>query len=300
MKKTIKTIIFILIITMITSYSHVFAIQNINEDTINKNVDNILLIGRDSINSNGPSRSDTMIILTIDNLNKQLKLTSLVRDTLVKIPGKGYEKLNHAYAYGKEELLMQTINENFDININDYAVVDFKSFTELIDILGGVEVDIDENELDHLNKFIKVCHDLNDKNKGNIEYIEKSGTNNLNGYQALAYARIRKIDTIYKRDARQREILTNLAYKMANTSITNYVPIIKTALNYVDVNISLDKIMRLAFSAHEMASYEIKQMEFPFEDYREEGRLNNNGTYVVKWNIDKNIELLHNFIYGGQ
>ncbi len=153
MKKTIKTIIFILIITMITSYSHVSAIQNINEDTINKNVDNILLIGRDSINSNGPSRSDTMIILTIDNLNKQLKLTSLVRDTLVKIPGKGYEKLNHAYAYGKEELLMQTINENFDININDYAVVDFKSFTELIDILGGVEVDIDENELDHLNKF---------------------------------------------------------------------------------------------------------------------------------------------------
>ncbi len=300
MKKTIKTIIFILIITMITSYSHVSAIQNINEDTINKNVDNILLIGRDSINSNGPSRSDTMIILTIDNLNKQLKLTSLVRDTLVKIPGKGYEKLNHAYAYGKEELLMQTINENFDININDYAVVDFKSFTELIDILGGVEVDIDENELDHLNKFIKVCYDLNDKNKGNIEYIEKSGTNNLNGYQALAYARIRKIDTIYKRDARQREILTNLAYKMANTSITNYVPIIKTALNYVDVNISLDKIMRLAFSAHEMASYEIKQMEFPFEDYREEGRLNDNGTYVVKWNIDKNIELLHNFIYGGQ
>lgn len=298
MKKIIKTIIFTLIITMVTSYSHIFAAQNNNEDIKNKKVDNILLIGRDSANSKGPSRSDTMIILTIDNLNKQLKLTSLVRDTLVKIPGKGYEKLNHAYAYGKEELLIETINENFGININDYAVVDFKSFTGLIDILGGVEVYVDEKELDHLNKFIKVCHDLNGEDKGSIEYIEKYGINNLNGYQALAYARIRKLDTIYKRDARQREILTNLAYKISNISITNYISIIKTALNHVDVNIPLDKIMRLAFSVHEMASYDIKQMEFPFEDYREEGRLNGDGTYVVKWNIDKNIELLHNFIYG--
>ena len=298
MKKIIKTIIFTLIITIVASYSNSFAAKYNNENIKDKKVDNILLIGRDSINSNGPARSDTMIILTIDNLNKQLKLTSLARDTLVKIPGRGYEKLNHAYAYGKEGLLMQTINENFNLNINDYAVVDFKSFIEVIDILDGVEVDVDEKEINHLNKFIKVCHDLNDENKGNIKYIEKSGINNLNGYQALAYARIRKIDTIYKRDARQREILTSLAYKMANTSISNYIPIIKTVLNHVDVNISLDKIMRLAFSAHEMASYDIKQMEFPLEDYREEGRINGDGTYVVKWNIDKNIEVLHNFIYG--
>ncbi len=298
MKKVIKTIIFTLIITIVASYSNSFAAKYNNENIKDKKVDNILLIGRDSINSNGPARSDTMIILTIDNLNKQLKLTSLARDTLVKIPGRGYEKLNHAYAYGKEGLLIQTINENFNLNINDYAVVDFKSFIEVIDILDGVEVDVDEKEINHLNKFIKVCHDLNDENKGNIRYIEKSGVNNLNGYQALAYARIRKIDTIYKRDARQREILTSLAYKMANTSISNYIPIIKTVLNHVDVNISLDKIMRLAFSAHEMASYDIKQMEFPLEDYREEGRINGDGTYVVKWNIDKNIEVLHNFIYG--
>lgn len=298
MKKIIKMIIFTLIITIVASYSNSFAAKNHNENIKDKKVDNILLIGRDSINSNGPARSDTMIILTIDNLNKQLKLTSLARDTLVKIPGRGYEKLNHAYAYGKEGLLIQTINENFNLNINDYAVVDFKSFIEVIDILDGVEVDVDEKEINHLNKFIKVCHDLNDENKGNIKYIEKSGINNLNGYQALAYARIRKIDTIYKRDARQREILTSLAYKMANTSISNYIAIIKTVLNHVDVNISLDKIMRLAFSAHEMASYDIKQMEFPLEDYREEGRINGDGTYVVKWNIDKNIEVLHNFIYG--
>ena len=298
MKKTIKIIMFTVLITMLASYSNAFSGVNNDKDIKSKMVDNILLIGRDSINRNGPARSDSMIILTIDNLNKQLKLTSLARDTLVKIPNKGYEKLNHAYAYGKEDLLLKTINENFDLNINNYAVVDFKSFAEIVDILGGVEVNINEKEIEHLNKFIKVCYDLNNENKGNEEYINKLGINNLNGYQALAYARIRKIDTIYKRDARQREILTNLAHKMSNTSITNYVSIIKTVLNYVDVNISFDKMMKLAFSAHEMASYDIKQMEFPLEDYREEGRINGDGQYVVKWNVDKNIEVLHNFIYG--
>ena len=298
MKKTIKIIMFTVLITMLASYSNAFSGVNNDKDIKSKMVDNILLIGRDSINRNGPARSDSMIILTIDNLNKQLKLTSLARDTLVKIPNKGYEKLNHAYAYGKEDLLLKTINENFDLNINNYAVVDFKSFAEIVDILGGVEVNINEKEIEHLNKFIKVCYDLNNENKGSAEYINKLGINNLNGYQALAYARIRKIDTIYKRDARQREILTNLAHKMSNTSITNYVSIIKTVLNYVDVNISFDKMMKLAFSAHEMASYDIKQMEFPLEDYREEGRINGDGQYVVKWNVDKNIEVLHNFIYG--
>ena len=298
MNKITKITIFTVLITILVSYSTTFALTNNDKDIKSKMVDNILLIGRDSINRNGPARSDSMIILTIDNLNKQLKLTSLARDTLVKIPNKGYEKLNHAYAYGKEDLLLKTINENFDLNINNYAVVDFKSFAEIVDILGGVEVNINEKEIEHLNKFIKVCYDLNNENNGNEEYINKLGINNLNGYQALAYARIRKIDTIYKRDARQREILTNLAHKMSNTSITNYVSIIKTVLNYVDVNISFDKMMKLAFSAHEMASYDIKQMEFPLEDYREEGRINGDGQYVVKWNVDKNIEVLHNFIYG--
>ncbi len=298
MRKLTKLVILFIIVVIMGCHKNIFAQQNNINYSSDNMIDNILLIGRDSFSKNEPARSDTMIILTVDHVNKQLKLTSLARDTLVKIPGRGYEKLNHAYAYGKEKLLMETINKNFDLDIRDCAVVDFKSFIELIDILGGVDVDVDENEIDHLNKFIKVCHDLNDSNQGNIEYISNSGTNNLNGYQALAYARIRKIDTIYKRDARQREILTSVANKLSNTSITNYIPIVKTVLNYVDVNISLDKIMRLAFSAHEMARYDIKQMEFPLADYREESRLHGDGMYVVKWNIDKNLEVLHNFIYG--
>lgn len=295
----LKKILAIFLLFIIILFSNNVYCEDEFVDSINQNrVDNILLIGKDSSKSKEPARSDSMIILTVDNINKSLKLTSLARDTLVKIKGRGYEKLNHAYAYGKEKLLIETINDNFNLDIKDYAVVDFMSFIEIVDILGGVEVDVKEHEINHLNKFIEICYGFNHPNKGNIKYIENKGINNLNGYQALAYARIRKIDTIYKRDERQRAILTSIANKLSNTSITKYPKLVKSVLNNVDVNISFDKIMRLAFLSHELASYDIRQLEFPLKGYREDGQLSQDGLYVIKWRVDKNLEELHNFIYG--
>ena len=261
-------------------------------------IENILLIGLDGTNDKFPKRSDTMIILTIDKLNKSLKLTSLARDTLVKIPGRGEEKLTHAYAYGQEELLMQTINENFDLDIKDYAVVNFKSFIDIVDIIGGVDINVNEKEIHHLNEVIKECYGVNHEDTKNIEYITSSGNHNLNGYQALAYARIRKLDTIYKRDERQRLILTNIAHKLSDVSISKYLQIANSILRHIKVNIAFNKIIDLAFIAHELASYDISQLEFPISEYREEGRIGEKGTYVVKWDKNKNIELLHQFIYG--
>lgn len=297
MKKV--TSVFLSLVISLTMITNIYALddEKFVETSREKLVDNILLIGKDGGQSKGASRSDTMVILTIDNLNKSLKLTSLARDTLVNIPGKGYEKLNHAYAYGKENLLLQTINNNFNLNIKDYAVVDFNSFIDVIDILGGVEVDVKDKELESLNKTIKCCYGLKGENKGKIEYIDTEGIQKLNGYQALAYARIRKLDTIYKRDERQRKILISLARELSNTSITNYPKIMKNVLRHVQVNISLDKLMNLAFSAHELASYDIKQMQFPLEQYREEGQINGDGMYVVKWKEEENLKVLHQFIY---
>ncbi|MGL6107404.1 LCP family protein [Romboutsia sp.] len=289
-------ILFLLVIVSFLFIKNSYALEPKEEYTREDMVENILLIGRDGANNNFSSRSDTMIILTIDSLNESLKLTSLTRDTLVKIPNRGYEKLNHAYAYGKEDLLLKTINENFDLNIKDYAVVDFKSFIEIIDIIGGVDIEVSEREINHLNKIIEACYGLNSK-KGEIEYITTSGIQNLNGYQALAYARIRKIDTIYKRDERQRIILTNIADKLSNTPITKYPYIVKSLLRYVDVNIAFNKIIKLALASHEFGSYEIKQLEFPVEAYRYETRIGEKRTYVIKWYEDKNKEILHRFIY---
>ena len=290
----------ILLLLLLISFVSTFNVYSFSERDIKeyKMIENILLIGLDGTNDKLPKRSDTMIILTIDKLNKSLKLTSLARDTLVKIPGRGEEKLTHAYAYGQEELLMQTINENFDLDIKDYAVVNFKSFIDIVDIIGGVDINVNEKEIHHLNEVIKECYGVNHEDTKNIEYITKSGVQRLNGYQALAYARIRKLDTIYKRDERQRLILTNIAHKLSDVSISKYLQIAKSILRHIKVNIAFNKIIDLAFIAHELASYDISQLEFPISEYREEGRIGEKGTYVVKWDKNKNIELLHQFIYG--
>ena len=290
----------ILLLLLLISFVSTFNVYSFSERDIKeyKMIENILLIGLDGTNDKFPKRSDTMIILTIDKLNKSLKLTSLARDTLVKIPGRGEEKLTHAYAYGQEELLMQTINENFDLDIKDYAVVNFKSFIDIVDIIGGVDINVNEKEIHHLNEVIKECYGVNHEDTKNIEYITSSGNHNLNGYQALAYARIRKLDTIYKRDERQRLILTNIVHKLSDVSISKYLQIAKSILRHIKVNIAFNKIIDLAFIAHELASYDISQLEFPISEYREEGRIGEKGTYVVKWDKNKNIELLHQFIYG--
>lgn len=295
---TNKKNLLVLFISLIIFFStqSIYALKQ--DDLHEKMVDNILLIGKDGVEGKGASRSDTMIILTIDNLNKSLKLTSLARDIIVKIPNRGYEKLNHAYAYGGVDLLIKTINENLNLNLKDYAIVDFRSFIEIIDALGGVTIDVNEKEINHLNKVINTCYGLSEQKEGNIEYITNIGNQQLNGYQALAYARIRKMDTIYNRDERQRKILANVAQNLSNTSVTNYASIVKSLIKYVDVNISFSKIMKMALISHELASYDIKQLQFPSEKYREETKLEDNGMFVVKWDKDKNIEMLHKFIYG--
>ncbi|GAA3650825.1 LCP family protein [Asaccharospora irregularis] len=292
---------FILILIMFIFTSFVLETREVysfdkGKDKNNK-VDNILLIGEDDKGETGVARSDTMIILTINKSSKSIKLTSLTRDTLVMIPNKGYEKLNHAYAYGGPKLLLKTINDNFDIDIKDYAVVDFKSFIEIVDILDGVDISIDEREINHLNKVIETCYRLDSAKKGNIEYISTTGEHTLNGYQALAYARIRKIDTIYNRDQRQREILSSIAHKLSNTSIKTYPAIAKSLIKHVKVNISIDKIMKLAYIAHDFAGYDIEQMEFPKREYRSEGKIKENGMFVIKWDKEKNISDLKKFIY---
>lgn len=268
-------------------------------DSLNKNKDvsNILLIGSDSKDFDNVGRSDAMMILTIDSTNKSIKLTSLVRDTLVNIPGHGYEKLTHAYAYGGAKLLLETIEKNFKISISDYVAVNFNSFIDLVDVLGGVEIDVKEKEIDHLNDVIVNSFDISNKEAEEPQFIRSDGKQLLNGYQALAYVRIRKVDSIYKRDNRQREVLKSIADKLVELPITSYPKVIKKILPYVDVNISMSKLINLAIKSKEIYNYELKQMEFPLEDYRESGRLAKDNSFVVKWDKTENLKKLNDFVY---
>lgn len=142
--------------------------KNADTDLLNKTnykqekgITNILLVGTDGRTLDEASRSDSMMILTVDANNKKLKLTSLARDTYVDIPGHNKAKLNAAYAYGGINLLIETIESNFKLDIQDYAIVNFFSFMDIVDTLGGVTVDVRKSELHELNRYINDCYNLN-------------------------------------------------------------------------------------------------------------------------------------------
>lgn len=293
-KRTVASIVILIFFGIIlTQNTFAYDINSYKD----KEIYNVLLIGQDGTGDN-ITRADSMIILTIDNENKGLKLTSLARDTLVYIPGRGYDKLNHAFYYGKCDLLIKTINTNFNLDIKDYATIDYKGFIDVINFLGGIDVNIEDREIDGLNKVINACYGLNiDKNGNNIEYITSSGNNVLNGYQALAYCRLRKIDNCFYRDARQRKVLESLSNKLSKISIAKYPHLIKILLKYVDVNISPNKILDLAIISSNLTNYKIKQLQFPVEKYRQDGRLKKNSQYVIKWDKSENLKILHEFIY---
>ena len=136
-----------------------------NTVLLDDNITNILLIGSDGRTLNERGRSDAMMIATIDEKHKKIKLTSLARDTYVKIPGKGYEKLNHAYSYGGATLLMETIENNFGVGITSYVNVNFASFIDIIDALGGITINVKSSELSELNKYIPECYEASNNKK---------------------------------------------------------------------------------------------------------------------------------------
>ena len=272
------------------------SILNENNFQSEKGITNILLAGTDGRPGEKNSRSDAMMILTVDSKNKSLKLTSLNRDTYVNIPGRGEEKLTHAYAYGGANLLVETIENNFEIDIQNYAVVDFYSFMDIVDALGGVEVDVRSSEIKELNKFINETYNYNNNpNKGSIKYINSPGIQKLNGYQALSYARIRKNDSTHERDRRQRAVIEGLMNGVKDLPVTKYPKLLDTILPYVKTNMKPTEIISLAGNILGIGSLSITQIEFPFANASSSVTLPNAG-FVIKYE-SSSLNTLHDFIF---
>lgn len=270
------------------------ALENLNHKN-DKNITNILLLGTDGRPGENAQRSDAMMILTVDNKNKSLKLTSLGRDTYVDIPGHGKQKLTHAYFYGKADLLIETIEENFKLDIHDYAQVDFYSFMDIINVLGGVVVDVQESELKELNKFINETYSwYNHKDKGEIKYVTKVGRQNLNAYQALSFARIRKNDGTMERDSRQRQVIEAMVKKLKGLPISKYNDLMNSILPYVKTNMSPSSILGLAKDVLFIGNFNITSLQFPLHpEY--EVRLGKAG-YVIPFE-EYEVDILHDFIF---
>lgn len=229
-------------------------------------IKNILLLGTDQpSNSNEPIRSDTMMILTIDPINKKLKITSFMRDARVYIDGYGDDKLTHAYAYGGAELTIRTFNENFGLNIEEFAAVDFTTLPKIIDIVGGIEIDILPEEFEDINAVIHM--DNCDYGK-DTPMLEAPGLQTVTGEQALSYARNRYSEGgDYARTQRQRTVMEALFKKGLSTPVTSYPSLLSKILPFVTTNMTSGDILNLGKNILGIGTGNLAQARFPLDGY---------------------------------
>ena len=239
-------------------------------------VTNIALFGVDAeMGKNG--RSDTIMIVTVDKNTKKIKLTSIVRDSYVNIPDRGMDKINHAYAFGGPQLALKTINTNFQLDIRNFATVNFTTLPKIIDTIGGVKIKVTDSEATQ------------------IAGLSSGGTYNLTGAQALDYSRIRHIDSDFARSGRQRTVIEAIINKMLNSSVTTYPSILGNVLPMITTNMSSNDILGLATTVVTNGIRTIEQNRFP-EDTQAAGKMIN-GVYYYVFEKEPTVDAMGRYIY---
>lgn len=238
---------------------------------------NIALFGIDA-EDGGVGRSDSIIIATIDTTHKKLKLTSIMRDSYVTIEGHGDDKINHAYAFGGPQLAIKTLNENFDLNIDDFVAVNFTTLPKIIDMLGGVTIDITSEEVSH------------------IPGIDAAGTYTLTGEQALAYSRIRYASGgDYVRTDRQRTVLSKVFEKVLSINFTQYPSLLSEILPMVQTNLDYSEILNLGNEVLKMGVTTLEQERFPRDGYCEGKMIDK--IYYLTFDKENTVQQLHDYIF---
>lgn len=269
------------------------------QGTMVEGITNILLVGTDGEYIEKWNRSDSMMVVTIDSKNKDIRISSIARDTYVDIPGYSTEKLTHAYAYEGIDLLKEVFKVNFNLNIDKYIAVNFVSFMDIMDELGGVEVNVEEKDIKEINKYIDACYGYyKNKDEKDKEYITKSGVQRLNGYQALAFSRIRYTDSAFARDNRHREVAESVYKEFAQKGVETYKKCAEIILNNTKTNISPIEMMNLAYTVLKINDKDIDQFQFPLEEYRNGHIINKQKGWVLEWDKEPNLEAWHKFIFG--
>ena len=257
-----------------------------------QDVVNILLIGCDKrADETEAGRSDTTMIATIDIKNGKLKLTSLMRDMYIDVPGYGYHKFNAAYSYGGVQLEYETIAENFGIKLDGYVEVDMEAFREVVDLIGGVPMDLTEAEA----YFLQTAYATSKHGEKNVV----AGSNLMTPYQALAYCRIRQdVTGEFGRTDRQRKILISVFNELKSQDIMTITNICMKALKYVTTDLTEEQIRSLMTAVISMGTTEIEQLRIPYEGSYTEGRLGGSGAWVMQCDYDLNRQALQYFIFG--
>lgn len=251
----------------------------------------IALLGLDTREDDKSGRSDANVVVTIDKANKKIKLTSIARDSYVTIEGHSKDKLTHAYAYGKSQLTVKTLNQNFGLEITDYVTMNFFELAHIINYLGGVEIDVDEVELEELNYIIRKT-DFGDIDSPRVA---APGVQILTGTQAVCYARIRKTDSDVERGNRQKEVLSAMfaaAKKMNPLKLPKLASLI---LEECETSLSTNDIINLGLWAV-IASPEFEQLSIPNDNVKGSGRMISGVWYYV-YDTDKARQEISDFIF---
>lgn len=261
-------------------------------------VSNVLLIGTDSRDlSQERGRSDSMILASINKKTRELTLTSFLRDSYVYIDDEyGYGKLNAAYSYGGAGLLMDTIESNYGVRIDDYILISFAACANVIDAVGGVKLDLTDEEADAVNEIlISEVNELMGDDR-NDDLLDCGGKQKLDGKQALSYSRIRYVGNAdFERASRQRTVMTQVLKKAAVNPVA-MARIFVTALPELSTNLSVGKSYGYTLRApFLLIGYQLKTQQIPADDtfYGDDV----DGESVLRVDCDANRQVLKDTIY---
>lgn len=259
----------------------------------NKTV-NIALFGVDSrAKQSAGSNSDSIMIMSIDKAHKKIKLSSIMRDSYVSIENHGKTKINAAYAYAGPELAIKTINQNFDMDIRDFVTVNFFGMEKIIDKLDGIQADVKESEIEQVNKYMAETAEIEKKV---MVPITHSGKQNLNGLQAVSYARIRCVGNgDFERTQRQNVVITALLEKIQKAGVTKYPGLVSELLPNVETSLSKINIVKLGSDVLSSGVSNVDWVRFPVDGYC--NQLVVNEGWYLSVDIDATKGQLHDFIY---
>lgn len=253
----------------------------------------IALFGKDTRGKEGdPAHSDTIMILSIDPKHNKIKLSSVLRDSYVRVDGMGMTKITHAFAKGGAPLAIRTLNQNFDLDIRDYVAVDFAGMTEIIDALGGVTLKLTSKEVKEANLIMR---ELQMENGTKPHFIKKSGLQELDGMQAVTYGRIRRIDGDFERAERQQKVLLQLFEKVQEMDATKYPGVATKLFPYLETSMGKIELLKLGTQTLAGGKPELEWCRFPVDGYCDGERID--GVWNLTFDIDTMTQQLHEYIY---
>ena len=272
------------------------SVNDLTEETLETmdQYTNIALFGLDTRQAGSlgkGNRSDTIMVASINNKTKDVKIVSVYRDSYLNLANDKYRKCNEAYSIGGPEQAVAMLNMNLDLKIDRYMSVDFLAVSEVVDLLGGIEIDVDEYEIEHLNNYTVETSKVTGKS---TTKLKSTGLQTLDGVQATSYCRIRytKGDD-FKRTERQREVLETIAKKAKTMSVTTLDEIIKKVFPMCATNMSVDELLAIAKDG---LSYNIVDTTgFPFD--AKTGSVGSAGSCVIPIDMEKNVSQLHKYLF---